>query len=69
MSDQAREQQESAESRNEPTIADPEDYGHLSVEDDPAGTVDPADLAGTAQPDDAEVAYRPSVSEADQGEA
>ena len=27
---------------------DPEEYGGLSVEDDPQGTVDPADVAGTA---------------------
>lgn len=29
-----------------------QDYGNLSVEDDPKGTTDPADLAGTAGPDD-----------------
>jgi hypothetical protein len=29
-----------------------EEYGSLSVEDDPDGTVDPADLAGTADSDD-----------------
>jgi hypothetical protein len=29
-------------------VSDPESYGSLTVEDDPGGTVDPADLAGTA---------------------
>ncbi len=29
-----------------------QDYGNLSVEDDSEGTVDPADLAGSAGPDD-----------------
>ena len=42
-----------------------EEGGNLTVEDDPQGTTDPADLAGTADSGDAEVAQRPSVSEAD----
>jgi hypothetical protein len=29
--------------------------GNLTVEDDPEGTVDPSDLAGTASDDDADV--------------
>ena len=29
--------------------------GNLTVEDDPEGTVDPSDLAGTASEDDADV--------------
>ena len=29
-----------------------QEYGNLSVEDDPQGTTDPADLADTAGPDD-----------------
>jgi hypothetical protein len=29
--------------------------GNLTVEDDPEGTIDPADLAGTASDDDADV--------------
>jgi len=29
--------------------------GNLTIEDDPEGTVDPADLAGTASDDDADV--------------
>jgi hypothetical protein len=46
---------------------DPDDpeYGSLTVEDDPDGTTDPADLAGTATSDDTDVGARPSVSEAD----
>jgi hypothetical protein len=43
-----------------------EDYGSLSVEDDEAGTQDPADLAGTANSDDADVATQASVNEADE---
>ena len=31
------------------------DLGGLSIEDDPEGTVDPADLAGTASDDDEDV--------------
>ena len=34
---------------------DPEEYGGLSVEDDPQGTVDPAELAGTADESDEDV--------------
>ncbi len=29
-----------------------QEYGNLTVEDDPQGTVDPADLADTAGPED-----------------
>jgi hypothetical protein len=68
MSEQSRENRESAEAPNVTSDIDQENYGSLSVEDDPAGTVNPADLAGTAQPDDAEVTYRPSASKADQDE-
>jgi len=39
-----------------------EEYGSLSVEDDPEGTVNPADLAGTASGSDAEVGYEPEFS-------
>ena len=42
-----------------------EDYGSLSVEDDPEGTVDPAELAGTASTGDAGVGYEPEFTEAD----
>jgi hypothetical protein len=34
---------------------DPGEYGGLSVEDDPQGTVDPADVAGTADESDEDV--------------
>ena len=67
MSEQSREDRESAEAPNVGSAIEQEDFGSLSVEDDPAGTEDPADLAGTAKPDDADVGYRPSVSEADEG--
>ena len=40
----------------------PEDYGGLTIEDEP-GTVNPADLAGTASDDDAAVGYAPEHSE------
>jgi hypothetical protein len=42
---------------------DPESYGGLSIEDDPDGTVDPADLAGTADESDDQIG--PAFSEAD----
>jgi hypothetical protein len=38
------------------------DYGTLSVEDDAGGTIDPADLAGTGKPEDAQVGYQPEES-------
>ena len=34
---------------------EPEEYGSLSVEDDPTGTIDPAELAGTADESDEDV--------------
>jgi hypothetical protein len=34
---------------------DPDEYGSLSVEDDPSGTTDPAELAGTAEESDEDV--------------
>ena len=39
--------------------------GSLSIEDNPEGTVDPADLAGTADESDADVVYQPEHSEED----
>ena len=36
-------------------MTDPGEYGSLSVEDDPAGTTDPAELAGTADESDEDV--------------
>jgi hypothetical protein len=59
---------------NETTAPDPndasltaEEFGRLTVEDEP-GTVDPADLAGTASDDDEEVGYEPAFTEADDTE-
>ncbi|HEY5822027.1 MAG TPA: hypothetical protein VIT20_08625 [Propionibacteriaceae bacterium] len=34
---------------------EPAEYGSLTVEDDPDGTVDPSELAGTADDDDEDV--------------
>ena len=48
---------------------DPENYGGLSIEDDPGGTVDPADVAGTASRDDDTVSYAPEHSEAEDRDA
>jgi hypothetical protein len=62
MSDQTPEQNENDE-QNTPMSAD--EYGSLSIEDNPDGTVDPADLAGTADESDAEVVYQPEHSEKD----
>jgi hypothetical protein len=36
-------------------MTEPGEYGSLSVEDDPAGTTDPAELAGTADESDEDV--------------
>lgn len=58
MSEQSRDETETDESS-----AKHEDYGSLTVEDDPDGTVDAADLAGSASPDDADVG--PAANEAD----
>ena len=62
MSDQTPEQSENDE---QSTSKDSEEYGSLTVEDNPEGTVDPAELAGTADEADDEVAYQPEYSEKD----
>jgi hypothetical protein len=62
MPDQTPEQTENDE-QSTPTSA--EEYGSLSVEDNPDGTVNPADLAGTADESDDEVTYQPEYSEKD----
>jgi hypothetical protein len=36
-------------------VSEPEELGSLTVEDDPQGTVDPAELAGTADESDDDV--------------
>jgi hypothetical protein len=66
MSEQTPHRNDRAETpKGEAGSTDPDDYGSLTVEDEPVGTVDPADLAGTARPDDADVGYQPEWSEAD----
>jgi hypothetical protein len=62
MSDQTPEQTENDE-QSTPTGAD--EYGSLSIEDNPDGTVDPGDLAGTAKESDDDVVYQPEHSEKD----
>jgi hypothetical protein len=62
MSDQSPEQ---SENDQQSTATDSEEYGSLSIEDNPEGTVDPADLAGTANESDDEVVYQPKYSEKD----
>jgi hypothetical protein len=51
----ADEADESVEHGAGPDLTDPEEYGSLSVEDDPEGTVDPGDLAGSADETDEDV--------------
>ena len=43
------------EGENTGVPTEPDDFGSLSVEDDPSGTVDPADLADTASESDEDV--------------
>jgi hypothetical protein len=62
MSDQTPEQTQNDEQSSQ---LGAEEYGSLSIEDNPDGTVDPADLAGTADESDAEVVYQPEHSEQD----
>jgi hypothetical protein len=62
MSDQTPEETEKDE-QSTPTGAD--EYGSLTVEDNPDGTVDPGDLAGTADESDDDVVYQPEYSEED----
>jgi hypothetical protein len=49
----------------DPDAVDTEDLGSLTVEDDPQGTVDPADLAGGADESDSEAALHPDHTEED----
>jgi hypothetical protein len=56
MPEPSGKREESFEERpDEQRPTDDQEYGSLTVEDDPAGTQDPADLAGTANSDDAQV--------------
>lgn len=45
---------------------DTEEYGGLTVEDEGAETVDPAEVAGTADHDDESIGYSPDYTEADE---
>ncbi len=54
MSDETYEPNPPGESQSG-DMNDPGDYGGLSVEDDPQGTVDPAEVAGTADESDEDV--------------
>lgn len=51
--------------RDEAAPLDADEYGGLSVEDDSEGTVNPADLAGTASAEDDEVGHHPEPGDAD----
>ena len=62
MSDQTP---EPTENDQQSTPLDADEYGSLTIEDNPEGTVDPGDLAGTADESDADVAYQPEHSEED----
>jgi hypothetical protein len=68
MSDQPGNRDETTQPPAEESGPADEGYGSLSVEDDEAGTVNPADLAGTAKADDEPVGYQPAASEADESE-
>lgn len=51
MSDPTTPEQQSNQATDDADLST-EEYGTLSVEDDPEGTVDPGDLAGTADESD-----------------
>ncbi|MEU4626184.1 hypothetical protein AB0G04_40175 [Actinoplanes sp. NPDC023801] len=63
MSERSHEQLRDTESSQRKQPADQAGYGSLTVEDDPDGTTDPTDLAGSANADDAQVG--PAATEAD----
>ena len=42
-------------SENIETVSEPDEYGGLSIEDDLDGTIDPGELAGTADESDEDV--------------
>jgi len=50
MTEQQNEPVEDSEAENAGSTS--KDFGNLTVEDDAEGTVDPADLANTAAPED-----------------
>lgn len=49
----------------DPDTRDNEDLGSLTIEDDPGGTINPADLAGTADESDSEGTLHPDFTEDD----
>ena len=52
MSEQPNDQAATARDDAERVGATSQDFGNLSIEDHPDGTVDPAELAGSAGPGD-----------------
>jgi len=63
MSKQSHELENNGDSSQQKSSGEPGSNGSLTVEDDPGGTTDPADLASSATMDDAKVG--PSANEAD----
>ncbi|MEV4277920.1 hypothetical protein [Actinoplanes xinjiangensis] len=63
MSEQSQEIKSNGDSAQQTPSVEHGSSGSLTVEDDPGGTTDPADLAGSATTDDAKVG--PSANEAD----
>lgn len=63
VSEQSREQKETDETSRQESPAKPKSSGSLTVEDDADGTVNAADLAGSATADDAQLG--PAANEAD----
>jgi hypothetical protein len=59
-------EQTPAEPAADSKVDTPEEYGTLTIEDEGAETVDPADVAGTANDSDDDVVYAPTYSEADE---
>jgi hypothetical protein len=56
MSSSDAEPDATTQTSQDPAATDPgSPIGKLTVEDDPEGTIDPSDLAGTASDDDADV--------------
>lgn len=63
MSQQPPDHHEAPSQGDQPTVDKPDGLASLTVEDEPGGTVHPAELAGTAKESD--VGYTPEFSEAD----
>jgi hypothetical protein len=58
--------EQTPEAAEESSVNSPEEYGSLTIEDGAVETVDPADVAGTADDSDDDVGYAPEHSEADE---